>query len=235
MNKTTKTFNSIIYGLSFMFLVLTLSISVPILWRGFYTIHVDLLDIPNLCNHTREEILFSFNELMDCLVLYKEPFSEGVFPFSESGMNHFLDCRILFTLDLVVLAISGLIFIPYFILIKTHKIEVYRPFGFSMLFYFSFIPIVLLGALGTYALIDVDAAFALFHTILFPGKENWIFNGRTDPIIYAMPEQYFLDCGILIFGLLLIILLGTIIYQIIKKIKYNGNIKYYCVNYKNKI
>ena len=104
-----------------------------------------------------------------------------------------------------------------------------------MLFYFSFIPIILLGALGTYALIDVDAAFALFHTILFPGKENWIFNGRTDPIIYAMPEQYFLDCGILIFGLLLIILLGTIIYQIIKKIKYNGNIKYYCVNYKNKI
>ena len=137
MNKTTKTFNSIIYGLSFMFLVLTLSISVPILWRGFYKIHVDLLDIPSLCNHTREEILFSFNELMDCLVLYKEPFSEGVFPFSESGMNHFLDCRILFTLDLVVLAISGLIFISYLILIKTHKIEVYRPFGFSMLFYLA--------------------------------------------------------------------------------------------------
>lgn len=188
-------------------------------------IHIDLLNITEATGRSKSDLIFSFNELMDSLVFYK-PFSEGVFPYSVSGMNHFLDCRILFTLDLLALPISFVLFITYSFLIKFNVIKVYRIKGFSILFFASFVPIILLGALGIYALIDVNSAYAFFHAVLFPGKENWIFNPRTDPIINALPEQFFLDCGILIFGVMLIILLAVIIFNIVRKVKQNSIIRY---------
>lgn len=218
MRKVLRGFNTFIYGLSFVLLALTFSIAIPILWRDFYYFHIDLLNIVEATGVSRSDLIYSFNELMDSLVFYKE-FGEGVFEYSVSGMNHFLDCRILFTLDLVTLPISFVVFLVYFILIKTKKIIVYRPAGMSILFYASFVPILLLGALAIYALIDVNSAYTFFHAVLFPGKDNWVFNPRTDPIINALPEQFFLDCGILIFSVLLLVLLVVIIYNIVKKVK----------------
>ncbi len=218
MRKVLRGFNTFIYGLSFVLLALTFSIAIPILWRDFYYLHIDLLNIVKATGVSRSDLIYSFNELMDSLVFYKE-FGEGVFEYSVSGMNHFLDCRILFTLDLVTLPISFVVFLVYFILIKTKKIIVYRPAGMSILFYASFVPILLLGALAIYALIDVNSAYTFFHAVLFPGKDNWVFNPRTDPIINALPEQFFLDCGILIFSVLLLVLLVVIIYNIVKKVK----------------
>ena len=218
MRKVLRGFNTFIYGLSFVLLALTFSIAIPILWRDFYFFHIDLLNIVEATGVSRSDLIYSFNELMDSLVFYKE-FGEGVFEYSVSGMNHFLDCRILFTLDLVTLPISFVVFLVYFILIKTKKIIVYRPAGMSILFYASFVPILLLGALAIYALIDVNSAYTFFHAVLFPGKDNWVFNPRTDPIINALPEQFFLDCGILIFSVLLLVLLVVIIYNIVKKVK----------------
>lgn len=225
MRKVLRGVNTFIYGLSFVLLTLTFSIAIPILWRDFYYFHIDLLNIVEATGVSKSDLIYSFNELMDSLVFYKE-FGEGVFEYSVSGMNHFLDCRILFTLDLVTLPISFVVFLVYFILIKTKKIIVYRPAGMSILFYASFVPILLLGALAIYALIDVNSAYTFFHAVLFPGKDNWVFNSRTDPIINALPEQFFLDCGILIFSVLLVILLSVITYNIVKKVK-SSSLKIY--------
>ena len=225
MRKIGRFFNTFIYALSFIVLVVTFAIALPILWRDFYYFHIDLLNITEATGRSKSDLIFSFNELMDSLVFYK-PFSEGVFDYSPSGMNHFLDCRILFTLDLLALPISFVLFLTYSFLIKFNVIKVYRIKGFSILFFASFVPIILLGALGIYALIDVNSAYAFFHTVLFPGKENWIFNPVTDPIINALPEQFFLDCGILIFGVMLIILLVVIIFNIVRKVKQNSIIRY---------
>ena len=211
MRKVGRFFNTLVYALSFIVLVVTFSIAIPILWRDFYFFHIDLLNITEATGYSKSDLIMSFNELMDSLVFY-QPFGEGVFHYSESGMNHFLDCRVLFTLDLVALPISFIIFLIYSILIKLNFIKVYRIKGMSILFYASFVPILLLGALGVFALIDVNSAYAFFHAILFPGKDNWIFNQYTDPIINALPEQFFLDCGILIFGVMLLILLAVIIF-----------------------
>ncbi len=225
MRKVGRFFNTFVYALSFIVLVVTFSIAIPILWRDFYFFHIDLLNITEATGYSKSDLIMSFNELMDSLVFYK-PFSEGVFDYSESGMNHFLDCRVLFTLDLVALPISFIIFLIYSILIKVNYIKVYRIKGMSILFYASFVPILLLGALGIFALIDVNSAYAFFHAILFPGKDNWIFNQYTDPIINALPEQFFLDCGILIFGVMLLILLAVIIFNIVRKVKNRSIIRY---------
>ena len=225
MRKVGRFFNTLVYALSFIVLVVTFSIAIPILWRDFYFFHIDLLNITEAAGCSKSDLIMSFNELMDSLVFYK-PFSEGVFDYSISGMNHFLDCRILFTLDLVALPISFIIFLVYIILIKLNFIKVYRIKGMSILFYASFVPIVVLGALAIFALIDVNSAYAFFHAILFPGKDNWVFNPYTDPIINALPEQFFLDCGILIFGVMLLILFAVIIFNIVRKVKHGSIIKY---------
>ena len=225
MRKVGRFFNTLVYALTFIVLVVTFSIAIPILWRDFYFFHIDLLNITEAAGCSKSDLIMSFNELMDSLVFYK-PFSEGVFDYSISGMNHFLDCRILFTLDLVALPISFIIFLVYIILIKLNFIKVYRIKGMSILFYASFVPIVVLGALGVFALIDVNSAYAFFHAVLFPGKDNWVFNPYTDPIINALPEQFFLDCGILIFGVMLLILLVVIIFNIVRKVKHGSIIKY---------
>ena len=222
MQKVGRFFITFVYALSFIVLVVTFSIAIPILWRDFYFFHIDLLNITEATGCSKSDLIMSFNELMDSLVFYK-PFSEGVFDYSISGMNHFLDCRILFTLDLVALPISFIIFLVYIILIKLNFIKVYRIKGMSILFYASF---VVLGALAIFALIDVNSAYAFFHAVLFPGKDNWIFNQYTDPIINALPEQFFLDCGILIFGAMLLILLVVIIFNIVRKVKHGSIIKY---------
>ena len=57
-------------------------------------------------------------------------------------------------------------------------------------------------AVGALAATDFDRAFVIFHSIFFPGKTNWIFDWRTDPIILLLPEDFFRNCAILVLVLL---------------------------------
>ena len=55
---------------------------------------------------------------------------------------------------------------------------------------------------GALAAANFQRAFVVFHTLFFPGKTNWIFDWRTDPIILLLPEDFFRNCAILILVLL---------------------------------
>ena len=88
MRKVGRFFNTLVYALSFIVLVVTFSIAIPILWRDFYFFHIDLLNITEATGYSKSDLIMSFNELMDSLVFY-QPFGEGVFHYSESGMNHY--------------------------------------------------------------------------------------------------------------------------------------------------
>ena len=50
--------------------------------------------------------------------------------------------------------------------------------------------------------LDFQRAFVVFHTLFFPGKTNWLFDWRTDPIILFLPEAFFRNCALLILILL---------------------------------
>ena len=58
---------------------------------------------------------------------------------------------------------------------------------------------------------DFDRAFTIFHSIFFPGKENWLFDPATDPVILLLPEEFFRNCAIAIavslLGLCLVLVL----------------------------
>lgn len=226
MNKFVKTLNTVFFGLIVTLFVLSLSISLPLFIRQFYYWHIDLYNIVEITGVSKENLILSFNELMDSLMFFK-PFSEGVFPFSEEGKSHFLDCQVLFVLDYVFLIFSFVLLVIYLIALRKNKNLIYRPFNMSISVIMLFIPLLLIGALGTYALIDLNGAYAFFHKVFFPGKSNWVFDPYTDPIIKALPQEFFINCGILILGSYLTIYLSILIFNVKRKITLGGSKVYY--------
>ena len=58
---------------------------------------------------------------------------------------------------------------------------------------------------------DFGRAFTVFHGIFFPGKENWLFDPATDPVILLLPEEFFRNCAIAIVASLLLLCLVLIL------------------------
>ena len=66
------------------------------------------------------------------------------------------------------------------------------------------------GTLGGLVALDFNSAFLVFHALFFAGKDNWLFDPATDEIIDALPEEFFMNCAILIGASLILISLGLI-------------------------
>ena len=104
MKRESKSY-TIALILSLMALVLSAAIAVPLLWRGFYYLHIHALDLPEKTGWTAEEIRFAFDEMMDYCV-FGEEFGTGVMKWSAEGKAHFADCEVLFRMDFTLLAVS---------------------------------------------------------------------------------------------------------------------------------
>ena len=60
---------------------------------------------------------------------------------------------------------------------------------------------------------DFNKAFAVFHKLFFPGKDNWLFDPGTDPVIRMLPAEFFRNCAILILALIIISCAALIIWD----------------------
>ena len=170
--------------------VLSGSIAVPLLCRSFYYAHIGPMNLTGY-GLTEEEIKTAYNEMMDFCLGRLEDFSAGVLPFSQSGADHFADVQKLFLLDLRVLKLSAaaLGFLLGWCLVgrmRPHRFLNRGP---------GFWAAAGLGAsfliVGGLAALDFDRAFVIFHSVFFPGKDNWIFDWQTDPIILFLPQDFF--------------------------------------------
>jgi integral membrane protein (TIGR01906 family) len=144
---------------------------------------------------TAAEIKTAYNEMMDYCMGLSGSFSAGVLPFSAEGAAHFADVRKLFILDLAVLAASLLLLIPLLVLGRKKALRLggHTPgFGSSVGLGVTFLVI------GGLAALDFERAFVVFHQLFFPGKDNWIFDYRTDQIILVLPQEFFRNCAIFI-------------------------------------
>ena len=178
--------------------VLTGSIAVPLLVRPFYHIHVDMLRLAERTGLSRELILECYDDVMDYCLGLRPDFAAGVVPFSPSGAAHFADVRFLFLLDLALLAGSLLALLGLWLWRRRAGFSCFRPAGRGPGFWGA----CALGLTGlvtaALAAADFDRAFTVFHHLFFPGKSNWIFDYRTDPVILLLPEVFFRNCAILI-------------------------------------
>ncbi len=211
-DKKGQVWYSVLLAVASAFLVLTVSVAVPLVCRPFYYVHITALDLPGSSGHTAAEIREAYDEMMD-FCMKGEPFGTGVLRWSESGMRHFADCAALFRLDFQVMAIAAVVLA----LCGVFYWKGYRParfWGRGPLFWsaaalaFGFLVV------AGFAAADFDRAFVIFHRMFFAGKDNWIFDPRYDEIINVLPEIFFRNCAILIITVMFALCIGLAVADI---------------------
>ena len=184
--------------------VLTGSIAVPLLVRPFYHLHIGPLELEKASGLTAAQIRQAYGQVMDYCFGLRDTFAAGVLRFSEEGASHFADVRVLFSLDLAVLIFSAAVLLLLWFYCRHKAVVLHRFGGHGPAFWGC----VGLGAafvvIGGLAATDFDRAFTIFHSIFFPGKDNWLFDPRYDPVINILPQEFFRNCAVLILAVLLI-------------------------------
>ena len=199
--------------------IITFSIGLPIYCRFFYYLQINALDLPSQTGCSYAQIKSAYDEVLNYLTLPNMPFGTGVFYYSAEGASHFADCKALFNLNLIVLLSSSAILILTFILNKKKLITLCRPFSMHPAFVSAVSIFALIFIIAIFAMIDFTSVFVVFHLIFFPGKDNWQFDPRETEIINALPEQFFMNCAILIGVSIFVFCLSIIITQLVKKVK----------------
>lgn len=186
------------------------AIALPVLFRPFFYWHIGPQNLCEMVNLTSEQVKTAYNEMMDYCIGITHTFSVGVLPFSEEGASHFADVQKLFVLDLRVLAVAGVLLLT-FLLWKGKKSV--SMLGHTPGFWGAIGLGVSFTVIGGLAALDFDRAFVVFHKLFFPGKDNWLFDSRKDPIINMLPAEFFRNCAILILASILLICSILIIYD----------------------
>ena len=180
------------------------AIAVPILYRPFYYAHITPLQMRLRVRLTEEQVRETYDEVMDYCLGFAENFQLSHLAWSADGASHFADVQRLFLSDIkvAVAAIIGLVLLWVFARckgfqparLKGHNPGFWAATGLGTMFLL----------LGAFAAFDFDAAFTAFHAVFFPGKDNWIFDASVDPVINMLPQVFFRNCALLVFGLILI-------------------------------
>ena len=178
--------------------ILTASIGLPIYIRPFYYAHIEALDLPGVSGFTADQIRQAYDAVLDYLTLPGREFGTGVMACSDSAADHFTDCRVLFDLNAGVLLASLAVILVLLLLRRTGRVNSLKLGSRSGAFWGALMAVGLPLVIGALAALDFDRAFVVFHSIFFPGKDNWLFDWNADQIIRVLPQQFFMNCAILI-------------------------------------
>ena len=196
---------------SVVLFLLTASIGLPIYIRPFYYAHIGACDLEAVSGYSEAEIREAYDEVLDYLTLPGRGFGTGVMPVSHEAEHHFADCKVLFDLNAVVLAGSGLVLAVLFLMRK--KWGPYRLGKHSAPFWAAVLSLTAPIMIGALAALDFDRAFVIFHSIFFPGKTNWVFDWYTDQIIRVLPQAFFMNCAIFIGVGLVTMAMGILVWE----------------------
>lgn len=184
--------------------VLSGSIAAPILCRSFYYAHIDALALEALTGLPEALIRDAYDQMMDYCTGRSNVFSTGILGWSAEGKAHFDDVRGLFLLDLWMFGLSLAGLAAAGLLCRRTGLRPYRFRKRGAGFWGAVGLGIAFLTVGGLAALDFNRAFILFHTLFFPGKDNWLFDPHTDQIILILPEVFFRNCAILILALLLV-------------------------------
>ncbi|TCD46468.1 TIGR01906 family membrane protein [Streptococcus sp. X16XC17] len=162
----------------------------------FYPLEIKWLGLENIVYMKAADISYNFNTLMHYLTNpFQQVLSMPNFSSSDAGLHHFHQVKILFHLAQVIflLTLPALILFIKNVILKGYGHLFQRKFVIA-----AILPIVI-GFLAF--LIGFDTFFVLFHKLLFPGDSTWLFDPNQDPVIYILPQDFFMHCFILFFFL----------------------------------
>ena len=210
---------TVLFAIALVLFILTFSIGLPIYCRFFYYIQIKTLKMEEATGWSYQTIKTAYDEVLNYLTLPGHAFGTGELAWTESEAAHFADCKVLFNLNLSVFIISGAICLTLILLDRFKVIEFARIKGHRAYLVSAVVAIALPVIIGALAAIDFDKAFVIFHAIFFPGKDNWTFDPRTEQIIEVMPEEFFMNCAIIIGIGLIAFALALIIADIVLTIR----------------
>lgn len=194
---------NVLFGMFVFFFIVSFSIAMPIMCRFIHTFCIEPMGIVDKLNsyaikdgitYTFDDVVKAYNDVVDSCCFYI-PFKSGGLKCPPEDVAHFEDCRILFTIDFVVLGVTFAGIIATIIVEKAKKIKIVKPLTLLIT---GILTIVIPCILGGLCAIDFDKAFVVFHSIFFPGKTNWYFSPNKDFIILILPESFFMVCAIVI-------------------------------------
>ena len=208
-----------LFALGLVVLIITFSIALPIYFRPFYYMQMKLFDFTERAGaqYTDEMVWDAYNEVLNYLTLPGKEFGTGVFPHSDEGESHFRDVKVLFNLNAIALFVSLTTVITLYILNRKKIISLERKNGYHISYYVGKWTLIIFAVTALLVSINFDVAFDIFHRIFFPGKTNWYFDYNVDPIIWVLPQKFFMNCAILIVASIIIICASLITYNKIKK------------------
>ena len=179
-------------GLLAIFLfILSFAIAFTINFIPLYSFDIDFLNIPERTGLSKEVLIDNYRILMNYLnVPWVETLHMPDFPSSESGLFHFYEVKRLFLLDYAILIVSGIISVLFLrAKKKTNTLyELIQPTRVMIL-----LPLMILFLI----FLNFDELFTTFHHIFF-NNDAWLFDYRTDPIILALPQEFFMHCFLLV-------------------------------------
>jgi len=158
----------------------------------FYPLEISYFALPDKVYLKAETIQYNFNILMNYLT---NPFSQKLampdFRSSAAGLYHFQAVKYLFHLAQAIFLVT-LPALIFFIkkVVKKRFLALYQ----RSLFILSVLPFVMICLAG---LIGFNSFFTLFHQVLFAGDNTWLFDPAKDPVIWILPEEFFMHAFIL--------------------------------------
>lgn len=180
--------------LSLYLAIVSFSIIIVINSTFIYRIFVTLLRLERKVGLSQAELMADYKSLLS---YFNYPWVTKLnmkLPSSYNAMQHYSDVKNLFQINYICFLIFGLIAILFirqlakqkelWKLVRPFQIAVTIPFLSIFLFLFNF-----------------ERYFILFHELMFRNND-WIFYPNLDPIILALPENFFMVCFLLVFGLI---------------------------------
>lgn len=184
--------DKLIFSASVLCLLATaILLTIYLAWL-FYPLEISYFALLDKVHLKAETIQYNFNILMNYLT---NPFSQKLampdFRSSVAGLHHFQAVKYLFHLAQVVfvLTLPALIFFIQKV-IKKGFLALYQ----RNLLILSLLPFIMICLAG---LIGFDSFFTLFHQVLFVGDNTWLFDPAKDPVIWILPEEFFMHTFIL--------------------------------------
>lgn len=180
------------FSASVLYLLATVILLTIYLAWLLYPMEISYFNLPDKVYLKAETIQYNFNILMNYLT---NPFSQKLamldFRSSAAGLYHFQAVKYLFHLAQAVFVLT----LPTFILfIKKVVRKGFLALYQRSLFILSVLPFVMICLAG---LIGFNSFFTLFHQVLFAGDNTWMFDPAKDPVIWILPEEFFMHAFIL--------------------------------------
>ena len=194
MKNVSKKLLSLLLALLGMLLIISFAVTLTLNARWLYISVMEKEELVSYTGLEREVILENY----DVLIKYNSLFYSGEldfpdFPMSEGGKIHFVEVKNIF----VALQIAGCVSFAALLAYAIFEAVKKRRDELCVLRNTGIITVALPSVVAAFVAIDWDSAFVIFHKIFFR-NDLWLFDYDTDPIIWILPDEYFLACAVMI-------------------------------------